>query len=760
MSPISPEVLKILQGRAWASSAGALKHDPSAADPPVVRADGYGAAYSSTLVPEQESIQGRWNEFDSAIIDIYEAGVPFYDALINYPADAMTNEAGVLSQALVENGPGTSNAISPSADTGGTTWARVSGTQSPPAAPSQPTATSNAPGTLDVSWNCPLDGGAALIRFEFQYKNAGTSWTTAQDVNTTVPFTRLTGLTNGQALEFRVKAVNAIGTSSDSPTGTGTPTASVPDGGSLLALRATGGDGEADLTWLDPDDGGSTIQLFRVQWRTDVQSFSSSRQRSVTSGTADTVPSLTNGTEYFFRVRAVNGVGNSAWSNVTSATPEAPIVTPTPPPDTVPDALDAPDRDVIDFETILWSWSLPDDDGGQSVTGYDIQWRVQGNNWSGNIIARTESCYLHENRSESTTYEARVRARNSVGNSSWSSETAATTPAEPVAPVAPADTRPDTLDAPDRDVIDFETILWSWSLPDDDGGQSVTGYTIQWRVQGSGWSGNIITLTESCYLHESLDESTTYEARVAARNSIGNSFWSSETAATTPAEPVTPTPPADTVPDAPTAIEGTLRQTLAGLAVDWSWVPADDGGAQITSFTLQWRYQGSGWSGNIVTTARGCETIELPATVGVVEARVRAVNAIGAGAFSLTSPGTPVGSAPGGGSTLALRATGGDGEAELNWLEPDDGGSTITVYNVQWRSSSQSFSSSRQVSVTTESYTRTGLTNGTAYFFQVRAVNGVGTSTWSNEATATPQVSIIGGGDHLVMCGWHCRSHG
>ena len=86
--------------------------------------------YSSTLVPEQETIQGRWNEFDSAIIDIYESGVPFYDSGIDYPADALTNEDGVLHKALVANGPDTSNAISPSADTAGTTWERLFGSES------------------------------------------------------------------------------------------------------------------------------------------------------------------------------------------------------------------------------------------------------------------------------------------------------------------------------------------------------------------------------------------------------------------------------------------------------------------------------------------------------------------------------------------------------------------------------------------------------------------------------------------------------
>ena len=313
--PVSPETLKILTGGIWASNPGALKQDPSAADPAVTRADGYPAAYSSTLNPEQETIQGRWNEFDSAVTDIFTEGVPIYDDEIDYPVNAITNQTGVLYRALVANGP-SSTVVTPGTDP--TVWARVSGTQGAPSAPDTPTAVAGN-GTLDISWNCPLDGGVAITEFELQYRNAGSSWP-GTSVTTTAPFRQLTGLMNGQAVEFRVRATNSIGDSPWSSTGTGTPTATIPGGGSTLALRATAGDTEATLEWLEPDDGGASITSYEVQWRSSSQAFSSSRQASVTTESY-TRTGLGNGTEYTFRVRARNSAGPGTWSNEATATP-------------------------------------------------------------------------------------------------------------------------------------------------------------------------------------------------------------------------------------------------------------------------------------------------------------------------------------------------------------------------------------------------------------------------------------------------------
>ena len=118
-----------------------------------------------------------------------------------------------------------------------------------PSAPAAPQAVSPKSGELDWFWNCPLDGGAIVTEFDFQWRVAGTqAWSPSVVVNT--PRTVLTGLTNGDAIEARVLARTSQGDSPFSSIGSATPSGTTPGGGSTLALRAEAGDTEVDLDWL------------------------------------------------------------------------------------------------------------------------------------------------------------------------------------------------------------------------------------------------------------------------------------------------------------------------------------------------------------------------------------------------------------------------------------------------------------------------------------------------------------------------------
>jgi len=92
---------------------------------------------------------------------------------------------------------------------------------------------------------------------------------------------------------------------------------------------------------------------------------------------------------------------------------------------------------------------------------------------------------------------------------------------------------------------------------------------------------------------------------------------------------------------------------------------------------------------------------------------------------SSTAPAAPAG----------LTATAGNSQVGLSWTAS----SGATSYNV-YRGTSAGGESATAIAtgLTGTTYTNTGLTNGTAYYYKVAAVNSVGTSAMSNEAHATP----------------------
>ena len=88
------------------------------------------------------------------------------------------------------------------------------------------------------------------------------------------------------------------------------------------------------------------------------------------------------------------------------------------------------------------------------------------------------------------------------------------------------------------------------------------------------------------------------------------------------------------------------------------------------------------------------------------------------------------------GAPRTLMAVGGDREVALTWSAPaDDGGAAIKDY--EYRINGRNPWTSTGSTLTT--HTVTELVNGTAYVFEVRAVNRIGKGRASNQAEATPK---------------------
>ena len=124
--------------------------------------------------------------------------------------------------------------------------------------------------------------------------------------------------------------------------------------------------------------------------------------------------------------------------------------------------------------------------------------------------------------------------------------------------------------------------------------------------------------------------------------------------------------------------------------------------------------------------------------------QVRAVNACTASAGCGNSdPATATMATPNADALAAptgLRATAGNTEITLTWTDPGD--ATIAYYDYQQKEGSAAFGPWTAIpgsNATTTSYRLTGLHNGTAYSFRVRAGRGTETSLASDAVTVTPR---------------------
>ena len=277
-----------------------------------------------------------------------------------------------------------------------------------------------------------------------------------------------------------------------------------------------------------------------------------------------------------------------------------------------------------------------------------------------------------------------------------------------------------------------------WAVPASDGGTPIINYMIEYSVNADFSSPTPVTTTDAATSHtvSGLANGTLYYFRVAAVNAAGTSaYYPGASGAAVSATPAA-------VPSPPSAL--TAMAANAEVTLNWT-AAASDGGAPITGYMLEYDTDMNFPSPTPATTAAAATSHTVSALTNgtLYYFRVAAVNAVGTsayypGATDAAVSATPAPVVPD--APSALMATAADAAVTLSWTAAaNDGGATIINYIIE-HDTDMNFPSPTTVTTMDDatSYTVSGLTNGTPYYFRVAAVNAAGTGASGTAVSATP----------------------
>ncbi|MCU1370617.1 MAG: Alkaline phosphatase [Ilumatobacteraceae bacterium] len=568
----------------------------------------------------------------------------------------------------------------------------------PLTAPGAPTGVTGTPGNaqVDLSWTAPGSNGGSAITGYTVTPFIGATAQTPVTFSSTATAQTITGLANGTAYTFTVKATNAVGTGADSAASPAVTPRTVP--GAPAGVTGTPGNSQVDLSWTAPGStGGSAITGYTV-----TPYIGATAQTAIvfnSAVTSQTITGLINGTAYTFKVKATNAAGTGADSTASAA------ITPVTVPGAPTGVSGTPGNAKVDL-----SWTAPGSSGGSAITGYTVTPYIGASAQTAVVFSSTATAQTITGLTNGTAYTFKVKATNASGTGADSAASAAVTPRTvPGAPTAVTATPGDT------------TVSLSWTAPASNGGSAITGYTVTPYIGIVAQSDRIFASTATTQTITGLTNGTSYTFRVKATNAAGTGVESGASLAVTPRS----------LPSAPTGVTGTPGNTQ--VALSWT-APSSDGGSAITGYTVTPSIGGTAQTPVPFNSTATAQTITGLTNGTAYTFKVAATTTAGTGASSTASPAITPRTVPG--APTAVTGTPGDTAVSLSWNTPaSDGGSPITGYTV-----TPSIGATAQTPVvfnsTATAQSITGLTNGTAYTFKVKATNAAGTGADSAASAA------------------------
>ena len=482
--------------------------------------------------------------------------------------------------------------------------------------------------SVTLGWTSGGDGGSEITKWQY-LKKAGDTWDSTwidicetssdSDCPSETSHT-VSSLNNGTTYKFKVRAVNTAGDGAESDESASVTLVGKPP--KPTNVTVSGGNASVTLGWTSGGNGGSAITKWQYlkeeggtwdgTWTDICETSTNSNCPSVAS---HTVSSLTNGTAYKFKVRAVNTHGDGAESDESaSVTPAAK------PPKPTSVTVSGGDASV----TLGWTSG---GNGGSAITKWQYL-KEEGGTWDSTWtdICETSSdsncpsttSHTVSNLTNDTAYKFKVRAVNALGDGAESDASASVTPeGKPPKPTNVTVSRGDA------------SVTLGWTSGGDGGSE-----IIKWQYlkeAGGTWDSTWTDICETetnrdcpsvtSHTVSSLNNGTAYKFKVRAVNTHGDGAESDESASVVPAGK----PPK---PAKPTVTAG-HRNVIVSSSV------SSNNGSAVT----KWRYKkktGDDWDGDWTDVANSANTENMTVTVvsltngTTYRFKVQAVNDVGA----------------------------------------------------------------------------------------------------------------------------------
>jgi formylglycine-generating enzyme required for sulfatase activity len=558
------------------------------------------------------------------------------------------------------------------------------------AVPDAPTgATAQAVSTTSISVTWTAVSGAVSYKVYWAGSAMGEKTQVGGEISGTA-YTHSPVLKNTTYYYF-VKAVNTVGESDYSTLTAGAsaaPLLAAPDA-PLDVTAQTISTTSIRVTWTAVPDAAS----YKVYWAASPDGTKTQVGGEI-NDTAYTHTSVPKNTTCYYFVKAVNAAGESDYSTYTAGASTVPLLA----------APDAPlDVTAIAATTssITITWTA-----APGAASYRVYWAATSGGTKTQMGgAITGTTYTHTGAEKNTTCYYFVKAVNAAGESAYSTWVAA----------APLLAVPDAPTGVTAQAVSTTSIRVTWTAA-----TGAASYRVYWAATSGGAKtqiGGVISGTS--YEHTGAAKNTTYYYFVKAVNAAGESDYSTLTAGASAA-------PLLAAPGAPA---GVTAQAVSTTSISVTWTAVSD----AASYKVYWAATSGGAKTQIGGVISGTSYEHTGAAKNTTYYYfVKAVNAAGESDYStwiagvplLAVPAAPTGVTAQTASTTSIRVT---------WTAVPGAAS----YKLYWAASPGGTKTQAGGAITDTTYTHTGLTVNTVYYYCIVAVNSEGESGYSAEASAS-----------------------